>query len=106
MCFSLPESDSLPELAPLENIPRADTPTHQNQHQLPPVRASRPPSCFPKNLVGKNRSSRKSDSGQDKIPKGQKKQRRYENSMAVFLHYWTSSLSLIVPSRQILAQPG
>lgn len=76
----LPESDSLPELAPLENPTPAEALTQQTQHQLPPFRVSRPTSCFPKTLVGKSRSSRKSESGQDKIPKGQKKQRRYENN--------------------------
>ena len=79
--FSLPENDSVPELAPPENGPTAET--QQNRNQLPPIRASRPPSCLPKNSSGKNRCGRRSDNGQEKIPKGQKKPRRYHNSMVL-----------------------
>jgi hypothetical protein len=96
VCFSLPESDSVPELAPPQNVPATETLTQQTLQQLRPIRASRPP-CFHKNSSGKNRSSRKSDNGQEKIPKGQKKQRRYHNSMVDTLSFPNLVLFLLIP---------
>ena len=93
----MPESDSVPELVPPQNVPATETLTQQNHHHLPPIRASRPPLCFPKNSSGKNRSGRKSDNGQEKIPKGQKKQRRYHNSMVDMLSFLNPFLFLLIP---------